>query len=401
MSEQGRSPYAIPRFSLGMTPYIWIPLLGVIIYSLWEDGGGSTASAPVEVPPIEQTASLETLVARCAKCHGDDGAASSGAEPYIAGQNIDYLVFAMRTYTMGLRKHAGMEEAIRQISLKDVKQLAAFYNAQEMVWRGDSVGNSAYPDFSVGDDPVVAGEVLARNHCSSCHDQGEAGVAKISGLSFDYLLAAMVAYQNRDRPHAIMGDAVAGMSIYDLEKLAFYYAAQPPQNSVPASGLAESGVDPALVASCNDCHGEGGNSRKKSVPSLAGQERDYLVSALQAYRQGEREHAKMARAVAPLSRAEMEALADHYAALPHQPVRVRQFKQPKQLAKACNTCHGYNGHSQNASRPAISGQVEGYLIHALRSYQQGERDNNAMLKITQTLSQLELLAIADFYANQD
>ncbi len=400
MNEQGGSPYAIPRISLGMKPYIFIPLLGVIIYSLWESDAVETVTAPVDVPPIEHSASLETMVGHCAECHGETGADSSGEEPYLAGQNIDYLVFAMRTYTMGIRHHADMEAAISGITLKDVKQLAAYYASQDLAWQGDGVGVEAFPEFSATDDPLVGGERLARSQCASCHGLPvQAGVPKLNGLAFEYLLGAMSEYQSQQRPHVIMGEAVSGFSIYELEQLSFYYANQSPESAAELPARA-AGV-PERVTSCNGCHGDDGNSRKKSVPSLAGQDRDYFIRAMQSYQQGERKSEKMARAVASLSEPEITALADYYAGLPHQPVRVRQFKKPKKLAKACNTCHGYNGHSQNPSRPAISGQVEGYIVNALRQYQHGERDNNAMRKITQTLSQLELLAIADFYANQD
>ncbi len=401
MSEAGGSPYAIPRLKLGMTPYIWIPLLGVIIYSLWEDKATQTVVTPVDVPTIEQPESLEVLVARCSRCHGERGGDSSGAEPYIAGQNVDYLVFAMRTYTMGLRKHEAMAEVIQGLSLTDIKRLAVFYNEQEMSWRGEGISTTPLPDVSDGHDPITAGGELAHARCEGCHgDAARAGTPRLNGLSFEYMVAAMVKYQNQERSHAAMGEALAGMSVYDLERVSFYYASQPPLATVAAS-VATSGVDSARVASCNGCHGDAGNSRKKRVPSLAGQDRDYLLHAMQAYQRGDREDVNGAHTLASLGANRVADLADYYAALPHQPVRVRSFKEPKNLAKACNTCHGYNGHSQNASRPAISGQVEGYLVEVLRSYQRGERDNNAMKKITRTLSQLEILAIADFYANQN
>ena len=400
MSQGRKSPYAIPAFSLGMKPYIFLSVILVILYILWTGGNHGDKSeevAYVEAPAVAQSASVETLVAACAECHGEMGDHSTGEEPFIAGQNIDYLVFAMRTYTMGIRQHAGMEQAILDITLKDVKQLAAYYASQEAAWRGRDLGVSGFVARFDPDQPLAGAQQLAAQRCERCHHQGRAGVPHLNGLSFDYMVEAMEAYQSGRRDHGEMAEVLAGLTRYDFERLGFYYAQQSPMPPQEGTRLAD---DDHQVASCNECHGKGGNSRQKRVPSLAGQERDYLVNATRAYGSGERNHPAMAKAVASLSDEAIDRLAQHYATLDHQPQRVRQFKHPRKLSKVCNTCHGYNGHSQNASRPMISGQTEGYLIAALNKYRSGERDNSAMHKVTQPLSQLEILAIADFYASQ-
>ncbi|WP_409563099.1 c-type cytochrome [Hyphomicrobium sp. B1] len=61
---------------------------------------------------------------------------------------------------------------------------------------------------------------------------------------------------------------------------------------------------------CMACHGEKGISEIPGIPSLAGQDTDYIVSALKAYRAGtERTNPTMAEMAKPLSDADIDNLA--------------------------------------------------------------------------------------------
>lgn len=71
---------------------------------------------------------------------------------------------------------------------------------------------------------------------------------------------------------------------------------------------------PARLGLCAACHGETGVATAKGVPHLAGQDRDYLESALRQYRSGERSVAAMRSAAGSLSDRDVAALADWYAA---------------------------------------------------------------------------------------
>ena len=70
----------------------------------------------------------------------------------------------------------------------------------------------------------------------------------------------------------------------------------------------------AKAASCVACHGVGGNSTIPTFPNLAGQHAPYLVSALKAYRNGDRKAPVMQPMAAPLSDQDIEDLAAYYAA---------------------------------------------------------------------------------------
>ena len=73
------------------------------------------------------------------------------------------------------------------------------------------------------------------------------------------------------------------------------------------------------AATCAACHGADGNAdtpAQSLYPRLAGQYHDYLARALHEYKSGERKNPIMAGMAAPLSEAEIDALARYFAAMP-------------------------------------------------------------------------------------
>lgn len=81
-------------------------------------------------------------------------------------------------------------------------------------------------------------------------------------------------------------------------------------------GHAESVDKPARIGLCAACHGEDGIGRGAGIPHLAEQDVQYLRSALNQYRAGERREAAMRAAAGALSAADIAALARWYAAQP-------------------------------------------------------------------------------------
>lgn len=75
-------------------------------------------------------------------------------------------------------------------------------------------------------------------------------------------------------------------------------------------------AQPAKEATCQACHGAGGAAPiAPNYPKLSGQNKAYLVSALKAYRDGQRTGglaAVMSAQASQLSDADIEALATYY-----------------------------------------------------------------------------------------
>lgn len=83
-------------------------------------------------------------------------------------------------------------------------------------------------------------------------------------------------------------------------------------------------------------------------------------------------------------------------AAPHGPEWVQQ------KVKVCESCHGKNGAAPTAPMfPIIAGQYESYLLHALKSYRNGERSNPIMHAQVANLTNAQLAALAEYFSNQE
>ncbi|AWB65977.1 hypothetical protein C2869_05765 [Saccharobesus litoralis] len=81
---------------------------------------------------------------------------------------------------------------------------------------------------------------------------------------------------------------------------------------------ADAAAGKAKAVMCAACHGADGKAQIPTYPNLAGQNEAYLVSAMNAYKKGERtggQAAIMAGMAAPLSDADIANLAAYFASL--------------------------------------------------------------------------------------
>ena len=80
---------------------------------------------------------------------------------------------------------------------------------------------------------------------------------------------------------------------------------------------------------CAGCHGEGGVSKRPGIPSLAGREPDYLLPAMKAYVSGERKHAFMKAVLTGAPESELDRFAKHYAGRAATNVQTPPIGDPK------------------------------------------------------------------------
>ena len=73
----------------------------------------------------------------------------------------------------------------------------------------------------------------------------------------------------------------------------------------------------------------------------------------------------------------------------------------KEKAAICLTCHGEGDKVQGVGTPIISGQYKDYLIHAMKSYRSGERNNPIMAGFSVNLSDRDIEDIATFYSEME
>ena len=84
--------------------------------------------------------------------------------------------------------------------------------------------------------------------------------------------------------------------------------------AVPAfAGNPDAGKSRATL--CASCHGQNGISPIPNYPNLKGQKEQYLVKALRAYRDGQRNDPTMSPMAKPLSDRDIDDLAAYFSSL--------------------------------------------------------------------------------------
>ncbi|MDE2229307.1 MAG: c-type cytochrome [Alphaproteobacteria bacterium] len=172
---------------------------------------------------------------------------------------------------------------------------------------------------------------------------------------------------------------------------------------IPKAALVGSAVTGKVAAApCAGCHGANGKSLTPEFPNLAGQQRAYLVGALEAYRTGARKAPMMNEMAASLSATDIANVAAYFSGLGRQtPTAVRLVSDAgsdKASAAACTTCHGEGGISGNRVVPNLAGQSETYLTAALEAYRIGTRQDALMSRIAHGLSAADIKQLAAYYA---
>jgi cytochrome c553 len=194
-------------------------------------------------------------------------------------------------------------------------------------------------------------------------------------------------------------------------------AAAPPPAAAPAPASAKS-VE-AKVAMCVGCHGIKGYQASfpevYRVPMISGQSAKYIVSALTAYKQGDRKHPTMRAVAGSLSEQDINDIANYYAnsgadaghALADKPNVEPNAPVAALLQKAaCVSCHGANFSKPIDVYPKIAGQHNDYLFAALRAYKTENnptmgRSNAVMGAIAKQFSNAELKALANYVSSLD
>lgn len=156
------------------------------------------------------------------------------------------------------------------------------------------------------------------------------------------------------------------------------------------------------AAPCAACHGADGVSTNPDWPSLAGQQRGYLASALQGYKAGARRDSLMTDLAKDLSEPDINTLAAYYASLRCKSsgatAAAPVVSAGKEKAADCAACHGAEGVSDNPAWPSLAGLSKTYLIKALKAYQAGTRQDAMMAGLAKDLSDTDIGQLATYYA---
>jgi DmsE family decaheme c-type cytochrome len=349
-------------------------------------------AARAQTPPVGDAAAGRSATASCSGCHGAQGISIAPAWPSLAGQDARYLADAIKAYKHGSRS-----------------------------------------------------KVIA---CAACHGEGgitrRPGTPSLVGMGPQYLVAAMKAYASGQRRNDLKKALLAGVSDAELNNIALFYARQAPARAQtaligdPSAGKAASSlcvschgdqggsVVPAWpglagqdaqylaeatkaykqgsrskVVACAACHGEGGISKLPGIPSLAGLMPQYLVGAMEDYVAGQRKHELKKALFTGMTAAELNDIAQYYAAQPSARASTPLVGNPSagQAASAvCAGCHGAQGISTNPEWPSLAGQDAKYFADAMKAYKNGSRDDAVMKRLAVGLDERTINDLASYYA---
>ena len=335
----------------------------------------------------------------CVNCHGLNGVSVQKGVPNIAGQRPVYLHLELKVYQAGARGINTMSNTVKYMNDDAIMKVSAYYASLEPA---EPMGVSTAKAAPAKPDAVSAGKAAA-SACGGCH--GDAGVSKtpgmpsLVGLDPKYLVAAINAYKGGQRKHDMMKALVSELTEAEINNIALYYALQKPEKApTPAPGNAAAGKTAA--AGCVGCHGEGGVSGSPTTPSLAGQESQYFVAAMRAYKDGSRSDATMKGPASSIDDATAKNLSAFFAGQAPQAPKVGRPLTVAEWAERCDRCHGVNGNSTDPRSPALAAQRVEYLEKVLRAYKKGERKSKEMAVMTEGLDDALIEGLAKYYARQ-
>lgn len=162
-----------------------------------------------------------------------------------------------------------------------------------------------------------------------------------------------------------------------------------------------------LAQSCTGCHGERGASNTAPMPSIGGQNEAFLVTAMKAYRDGQRAGTVMPQIAKGFTDAQIGGIAAY---LSKQTWKASQqnidpalvAKGKPLFSKVCADCHPNGGReSKESDYPLLAGQWLSFLHLSANAARDGswKVDEKFLAKI-EGLKADELEAVLAFLAAQ-
>jgi cytochrome c553 len=136
-------------------------------------------------------------------------------------------------------------------------------------------------------------------------------VPKLGGQSAAYLEVALRGYRDGTRDHGTMIAQATSLTDQQIQDVAAYLASLA---EVPEGDAAAAASIPQ-IATCIACHGQNGIGLSPVWPTIAGQHEDYIVHALNQYRDGSRSDPVMMPMAAALTDADVKILAKYFSSL--------------------------------------------------------------------------------------
>ncbi len=154
-------------------------------------------------------------LAPCVKCHGEDGIGDSPITPSLAGQDLAYMINALRSYKDGSRDDDTMTPRAKKLDDVAMKTLSAYYAGLDP--KPVNIARPLSPDEWA-------------EKCDRCHglngNSTRPDAPALAAQRLDYLRAALSAYQSGARKSPEMTAMSSILTPDDIQGLAAHYAHQ-------------------------------------------------------------------------------------------------------------------------------------------------------------------------------
>ena len=164
------------------------------------------------------SAQVEERLKACTACHGADGNSTLAGTPSLAGQPKVFLENYLVLTREGLRGTKVMQDLLKGVKDPELVAMAAHFSKLAPK-AGEAPVDKAL--FERGK------AVAAKNRCASCHSpdyRGREQMPRLAAQREDFLVEAMLAYQQNRRPggDTIMAASLYGIAEADIKALAHY-----------------------------------------------------------------------------------------------------------------------------------------------------------------------------------
>jgi len=204
---------------------VWVA--GFAGFMLFIASTGWSADAIKKAPDPANGEKIATQI--CAACHGADGNSPASANPHLAGQQADYLAKQLNDFKSNKeRTNAVMMGMVAPLSAADVRDVAAYYNAQK-----------PKPGFSQNKELVALGQKLYLGGnsatgvpaCAACHGPDGSGLPsqypRLAGQFAEYTASQLKAFRAGERANdanQMMRVIAARMTDQEVAAVAQYAA---------------------------------------------------------------------------------------------------------------------------------------------------------------------------------
>jgi cytochrome c553 len=199
--------------------------------------------------------SIEQRARPCMACHGQEGRATSdGYFPRIAGKPAGYLFNQLVNFREGNRHFPMMTYLVDRQGDAYLQELAEYFASQKLPYASPTAPRATRDVLERGRHLVFEGDA-SRNipACRDCHGTRllgvEPAVPGLLGLSQDYLLAQLGAWQNRSRRARApdcMSEIVGELTAADINAVSAWLATQ----TVPTDAKADDALEITPPRTC-------------------------------------------------------------------------------------------------------------------------------------------------------